>query len=105
MTKLIEGEGRVIAAKNIRIELKTAFPGVKFSVTSESFSGGNAVDIRWEGWPSCDEVEKITKKYQHGYFDGMTDSYTYEKAGKYGSAQYVQAFNYDAYKPVVQEVA
>lgn len=101
MTNLIKGEGRVIAAKNIRAELKAAFPSVKFSVKSESFAGGNAVDVSWDGLPSRDEVNAIVKKYQHGSFDGMTDCYEYKKAGEYGSAQFVQCHNWNAYKEQV----
>lgn len=41
--------GHARAAKNLRKELSIVFPGVKFSVTSESFSMGNAVDARWGG--------------------------------------------------------
>lgn len=101
MTKLIEGQGRVIAAKNIRIELKKAFPSVKFSVKSESFSGGDAVDISWEGNPARSEVEAITKKYQYGVFDGMTDSYdSIPGKYKYGSAKYVQCHSYKAHQEV-----
>jgi hypothetical protein len=63
------------AAKAIREELKTKFPGIAFSVTSECFSGGNSVDISWTDGPTVDMVEKISKKYQYGHFDGMTDMY------------------------------
>ena len=63
------------AAKSIRAELKEAFPGIKFSVKSEGFSGGDAVNIRyWDAIPTK-EVEAITDRYQYGHFDGMTDMY------------------------------
>lgn len=84
---------RVTAAKNIRIELKAAFPNTKFKVTSESFSMGNAIDISWVDGPTIKEAEKITDKYQYGDFDGMTDSYNYRDnrafTDKYGSSKYV----------------
>lgn len=63
------------AAKAIRGELKEAFPETKFKVTSTSFSMGDAVDVRWTGGPSVEEVEQFTRKYQYGHFDGMTDIY------------------------------
>lgn len=63
------------AAKAIRIELKKAFPSIKFSVTSSNFAGGNSVDIRYTDGVLREEVERVTRKYQYGHFDGMTDSY------------------------------
>lgn|SRR3990167_4513970 len=85
-----------LAAKNIRIELKKAFPGVKFSVRSEMFSGGDSVDIGWTDGPTEQEVKKISNKYEGGSFDGMTDSYTYETniyrnawTETFGDAKYV----------------
>jgi hypothetical protein len=63
------------AAAAIRKELKAAFPTVKFSVTSESFSGGDAVRIDWTDGPTSESVDKIVRKYQYGHFDGMTDYY------------------------------
>lgn len=62
-------------AAAIRTELKTAFPGIKFSVTCENFSMGDSVDIRWEDGPTTKEVEEFTSKYQYGHFDSMTDMY------------------------------
>lgn len=63
------------AAKRIRTDLKRAFPGVKFSVKSESFAGGNAVDISWIDGPTDSQVSAITNQYQYGSFDGMIDMY------------------------------
>lgn len=62
-------------AKAIRQELKAIFPTVKFSITSESFSMGNAVRIRWEDGCTVEQVESIAKKYQYGTFNGMEDLY------------------------------
>ena len=63
-------------AKVIRRELAAAFPGVKFSVRSRT-SGTDAIDVEWEDGPTRERVEAIIGCYQHGSFDGMTDSYTY----------------------------
>ena len=63
------------AAKAIRNELKAAFPTVKFSVTSESFSMGNSVHISWVDGYTVDQVEAIVGKYQYGSFNGMEDLY------------------------------
>ena len=90
--------GRVIGAANIRTELKKAFPGVKFSVRSDSFSMGNSIDIDWPGGPSRAEVEAITDKYEYGTFDSMTDcsGYKDEQFTKvYGGAKFVQTQRYE----------
>jgi len=65
------------AAAAIKAELKTKYPNVKFSVTSESFAGGDSVCITWINGPTSGEVDKITKKYQYGSFNGMEDIYEY----------------------------
>lgn len=75
MTKEISTHAKT--AKEIRKELKTAFPNIKFSVTSESFSMGNSVNIQYEDGPQRRDIESITNKYQYGHFDGMTDMYEY----------------------------
>lgn len=66
-------------AAEIRKELKAKFPGVKFSVRSENFSGGDSVRIKWTDGPELAEVEAIASKYEAGHFDGMTDMYVYKK--------------------------
>lgn len=67
-------------AAAIREELKTSFAGVKFSVTSENFSMGNSVNIKWIDGPTEDEVKTITGKYQYGHFNGMEDIYEYSNS-------------------------
>jgi len=63
------------SAKAIRKELKKAYPTIKFSVTSQSYSGGNSVHVEWVDGPISDEVGKIAYKYQYGHFNGMEDIY------------------------------
>jgi hypothetical protein len=53
---------------------------VKFSVTSDSFSMGNSVDVRWVDGPTSKDVEKVSDKYQEGNFDGSDDSYKYDRS-------------------------
>jgi len=80
------------AAKNMRIELKTAFPGVKFSIKSSRFSGGNSIDVRWVDGPISKQVDAIVAKYEAGKFNGMDDSYTYTADAwndAFGDAKYV----------------
>lgn len=65
-------------AKAIRKELKEKFPHIKFSVRSESFSMGNAVNIymsREEIKLYGREVHSVVDKYEYGHFDGMIDLY------------------------------
>lgn len=69
--------GAANCAAAIRTELKSAFIGVKFSVTSDTYSGGNSVHISWTDGPTVKEVEAITSKYQYGHFNGMEDLYEY----------------------------
>lgn len=91
---LVPGQTCVVAAKNIRIELKAAFKGVKFSVKSESFSGGNAIRVNWTDGPTVAQVEEITGKYKAGSFDGMTDCYDYEFSywtEAFGDAKYISS--------------
>jgi len=63
------------AAKNMKKELKQAYPHIKFSVTSDSFSMGNSISVSWTDGAPASEIKKITDKYQYGSFNGMDDIY------------------------------
>ena len=65
------------AAKQIKTILKKAFPKTKFKVVSDSFAGGDSVDIRWEDGPTDDAVRELTHQYQEGHFNSMEDIYEY----------------------------
>ena len=83
---------QALGAKNIRAELARAFPGIKFQVTSEGFAGGDSIHVKWENGPTEGEVNAITGKYSHGDFDGMTDSYNYNRGwwhGHFGGTKYL----------------
>jgi hypothetical protein len=89
---LTQGSGPVVAAKNMRVELKRAFPGIKFSVKTSQYSGGDSVRIYWADGPAAVQVERITNKYSGGSFDGMTDSYNHKHSPwteVYGDAKYI----------------
>lgn len=62
----------VEVAKLIRVELKAAFPSVKFSVRSTS-----SINIRYTDGPTPKRVEAIVSKFEGKSFDGMTDSTRY----------------------------
>src|SRR3990167_5287696 len=89
---LIPGRDRVTAAKNIRVELARAFPGVKFSVKGRSFSGGDDINVSWTDGPTSKQVEAIIQKYSAGSFDAFDDSYTYSHSAwieAFGDAKYI----------------
>jgi hypothetical protein len=73
------------AAKEIRNELKVAFPGIKFRVRSHNCS----INVTWTNGPTIKVVSEITWKYRNGHFDGMIDCYEYANDGRPGGADYV----------------
>lgn len=90
--RLTQGSGPVIAAKNLRSELKLAFPGVAFAVRTSKYAGGNSIRVSWTDGPNRQQVEKIADKYAGGDFNGMTDSYECRRAPwteVFGEAKYV----------------
>jgi hypothetical protein len=88
-------ESAAETAKKIRKELKVNFPGIKFSVRSQTYSGGSSVNVHWEDAPITEQVEAIINKFKSGSFNGMED--IYESTGyvfegkKYNGAKYIFA--------------
>lgn len=64
-------------AKKIRKELKKAFPEIKFSVRSSTFSMGSSVTVSYTDGVPQKEVEEIVNRFQSTSFCGMDDSTTY----------------------------
>lgn len=62
----------------VRARLKADFPGIKFSVRSERYSGGASIRIRWTDGPSVQAVEKSCSHFERSWFDGMTDMRHYK---------------------------
>jgi hypothetical protein len=60
-------------AKLVRAALKESFPGVKFSVRSDSYAGGASIDVRWVDGPTGKQVDEILGAFEGAYFDGMID--------------------------------
>ena len=89
---LTQGQGPGVAAKNIRAELKKAFPKVKFSVRKSSYDAINVTIPKGAGI-ECKEIEKaVTDKYEAGHFNGMEDIYEYSRTPwneVFGSVKYV----------------
>lgn len=66
-------------AQLIREALKAAFPGVKFSVTSDSFANGTAVDIRYQDGPTRKQVEQVYAPFISGHYNSAEDMYEYHR--------------------------
>jgi len=66
------------AAQMLRKDLKEAFPGQKFSVTSDY----NSIRVKYTDGVSSDKVEKLTGKYEMGHFNGSEDIYEYSNVNK-----------------------
>lgn len=88
LAQLADGSGTTAAA-NIRKELKSAFPAVKFSVRKERYG---SVLVSWTDGPTIARVEAITDRYVEGHFDGSDDCYKYERSPwteVFGGARYI----------------
>lgn len=69
------------AAKELKKQLQTRFPGVTFRVGSKNYAGGSSLDVRWDFGPTVKQVEELAIQRQHGVFDSMTDAYRHTGAG------------------------
>lgn len=70
-------------AKLIRARLREEFPGVKFSVRIDRYSGGSSIRARWTDGPTRSEVQALLDTYQGKRFDGMIDL-------QYGAENYLE---------------
>jgi hypothetical protein len=89
---LTQGQGSGIAAKNIRAELRKAYPKVKFSVRKDGYSAINITIPKGAGVSCCEVTETVMSRYKAGYFNGMEDIYEYSRTpwGEvFGSVQYI----------------
>src|SRR3990167_7466408 len=64
-------------AKLVRTALRDAFPGVKFSVRSDTYAGGASIRVRWTDGPTSDAVERVAGVFAGADFDGMVDLKVY----------------------------
>lgn len=90
----INSDGLIVATKNIRIELKRAFPSIKFAVRSERFSGGDSISVKWIDGPTTQQVDAIINKYKGGSFNSSDDLYTYSHdawTDAFGDAKYISS--------------
>ena len=68
-----------VSSRQLKKELETAFPGVKFSVRLSRGTGYGTAYVRWTDGPTADAVEVVTARFQTETFDGMTDSMVHLK--------------------------
>jgi hypothetical protein len=83
-----QNDGGKLVAINIRKLLKSAFKGVKFSVTSDY----NACRVGWSDGPTVDQVEAVIGRFDIGHSDTQSDYfYTSETAFSklFGGVQYL----------------
>lgn len=64
-------------AKLVRTALRDAFPGVKFSVRSDTYSMGASIRVRWTDGPTSSDVERVAGVFAGADFDGMVDLKVY----------------------------
>lgn len=89
-----KGGSLIAASKNMKIELGRAFPGVKFSIKTRRFSGGDAIDVSWIDGPTSKQVDEIIDRYSAGSFNGMEDISEYSRNAwieAFGDAKYVHS--------------
>lgn len=60
-------------AKLVRQALKKAFPGVKFSVRSSTYSMGASISVGWTDGPTGQMVDSVVSPFKGADFDGMID--------------------------------
>lgn len=60
-------------SRNLRAMLKVEFPGVKFSVSSNSYSGGDSARVEYVDGPAYGKVNRIVGKFGTKTFDAMQD--------------------------------
>lgn len=67
-------------AKLVRATLKSKWPGVKFSVRSETYSMGASIRVAWIDGPTTKEVDHAVNPYVGADFNGMEDIKEYRDA-------------------------
>jgi hypothetical protein len=102
------GNALIVAAKNLRVELKAAFTGVKFTVRTSRFSMGNDLRVGWTDGPTTKQVDAVADKYSGGSFDGMEDIYNYSDTpwtDAFGSAKFVSTCRSDSDEAIADAIA
>ena len=93
-------------SRNLRSVLKHEFSGVKFSVTSDSYSGGDSATVRWVDGPSKNKVEPIVDAFQterHNVYEDYWSSETTATSVVCGGFSFTHA--YREYEPSTRKYA
>ena len=64
-------------SRNLRAVLAHEFPGVKFRVSTETYSGGSSATVSYENGPAYSKVEKLVDEFQTSRNEPMTDYWDY----------------------------
>ena len=64
-------------SRNLRAVLAHEFPGVKFRVSTETYSGGSSATVSYENGPAYYKVEKLVDEFQTSRNEPMTDYWDY----------------------------
>jgi len=83
-------------AKLVRAALKQAFPGVRFSVRSDTYAGGASIDVGWTDGPTPAVVERVARRFEGASFDGQIDLTSYHDSLLAGPDGTVEQVNYGA---------
>ena len=66
-----DNSSHALTSSNIKKHLKKQYPGHKFSVKSQSYSGGSSVNVSWTDGPSYTEVDEFVDRFQ---YNGVMDN-------------------------------
>lgn len=61
----------------VRQALKKAFPGIKFSVKSDSYAGGASIRVEYTNGPKESEVDSVVSQFEGSTFNSMIDLKSY----------------------------
>lgn|SRR5574343_49753 len=70
----------VETAKLVRLALKESFPKTKFSVRSESYSGGASINVNWTDGPNKLQVKGVIDRFSGATFNSMEDIKEYKNS-------------------------
>ncbi len=87
--------GVTLAAHNLRTLLKQQYPGTKFRVTTEKYSGGNSMTVRWTDGPTTKAIDALADRFSGGSFNGMEDIYENHDSPwhVFGEARYIHTYH------------
>ena len=71
-----------LAAKEIKKLLSKKFPLIKFTVKSQSYTGGSAVNVSYVDGVPTGEVWALISQFKYGHYDGMNETYEYSSVRK-----------------------